>query len=454
VDAAVIRAAALQVIRTVAGRQPDIAGIGVTSFGETFVLLDSSDTPLCPAMLYTDPRGSEECAELVESLGLEYIEHTTGLYPHEMYGLPKMMWVKKHHPELFARARYIAQMGDFIVYTLTGEKVIDYSLATRTLAFDIRRLAWDGRILAAAGIDAGLFAEPHPSGSRAGRIRSEIAAETGLHPGTEIIMMSQDQVAAAVGSGVFDSSKAVDGAGTVECITPVFDSIPANDELYKGRYAIVPYIIPGKYVCYAFSYTGGALMQWCIDTLAKAEKAEAEKQGLSVYALLEKRSLDAPTGLLVLPHFAGAATPYMDTAAKGAIVGLTLGSTVEDVFQGCMEGVVYEMMLNTERLNAAGIHFSMLHATGGGASSKLWMQMKADALNVPLKALETPDAGTAGSAMLSGIALGVYSGLEEAARQMVREKEIYYPREAQHEMYLKVYERYRQLYGALYSIIH
>ena len=240
----------------------------------------------------------------------------------------------------------------------------------------------------------------------------------------------------------------MDGAGTVECLTPIYDQIPELEVMYDGNYAVVPYVIPGKYVCYAFSYTGGALIQWCVDTLAKKEKELAREQGISVNSLLEGDS-DEPTGLLVLPHFAGAATPYMDTGSKGVIVGLTTDTTVSEIYRACMEGVVYEMMLNMECLEDSGLHFEMLHATGGGAHSKVWMQMKADMLNVPITALNTVDAGTVGSAMLTGIAVGCFRNLEDAAAHMVEKKEVYRPRQQMHEKYEEIYKRYRKLYKAV-----
>ena len=200
--------------------------------------------------------------------------------------------------------------------------------------------------------------------------------------------------------------RAVDGAGTVECITPIYDGLPELEVMYQGNYAVVPYVIPGKYVCYAFSYTGGALIQWCVDTLAKKEKELAQEQGISVNEMLEG-TVKEPTGLLVLPHFAGAATPYMDTGSKGVIVGLTTDTSVSEIYRACMEGVVYEMLLNMEYLKDSGVHFQMLHATGGGAKSEVWMQMKADILKLPITALNTVDAGTVGSAMLTGIAAGL-----------------------------------------------
>ena len=157
--------------------------------------------------------------------------------------------------------------------------------------------------------------------------------------------------------------------------------------------------------------------------------------------------------MLVLPHFAGAATPYMDTGSKGAILGLTTASTVSDIYCACMEGVVYEMVLNMEWLKASGIHFKMLHATGGGAKSEAFMQMKADMLNIPITALATADAGTVGSAMLTGIAVGCYNGLEDAAGHMVEKKKIYEPDPQMHKKYKKIYQRYRQLYDAVRPLV-
>ena len=170
-----------------------------------------------------------------------------------------------------------------------------------------------------------------------------------------------------------------------------------------------------------------------------------------VYA--EARGEETPSGLLVLPHFAGAATPYMDTGSKGAIVGLTTAHTVSDIYRACMEGVVYEVLLNMEHLQSSGIQFHMMHATGGGAKSEVWMQMKADMLNIPIAALETVDAGTVGSAMLTGIAIGCFENLDDAATHMVKQKKVYEPNLKMHEKYVKVYQRYKKLYEAVRPLV-
>lgn len=440
IDVSTMMDSVYAVIEEMAAQYPDIAGIGVTSFGETFVMTDDSGEPLHDAMLYTDPRGAEECGLLIEKLGAEHIARITGLAPHEMYSISKMMWIKRHRPEVYAAAKRIHLIEDFVVWHLSNKTQIDYSLATRTMAFDINTLTWSQEIFDAAGIDMSLMGEPVPTGCLAGTVTHSAAQRTGLNPNCVIVSVAHDQVAAAVGAGAFDGSVAVDGAGTVECLTPVYDSIPKIDVMAKGFFSVVPYTIPGKYVAYAFSYTGGALIEWALKTLGKGETNDS----------LEKAyDAEEPTGLLILPHFAGAATPYMDIGSKGAILGLTVSTTAGELYRACMEGVAYEMRINYEALSGSGIHFSRINATGGGARSKRWMQMKADVMNLPVTALKTVDAGTVGSAMLTGIVIGVFQNLDDAASCMVHEAETYYPRQEMHEKYMKIFERYKAVYQAV-----
>ncbi len=444
IDISTMMESVYAVIEEMAEQHPDIAGIGVTSFGETFVMTNGAGEPLHNAMLYTDPRGADECAELVKKLGADHIAEVTGLAPHEMYSISKMMWIKKHQPEVYAAAKRIHLIEDFVVWHLTRKAQIDYSLATRTMAFDIRTLNWSAEVFETAGIDVKLMSEPVPTGTSAGTITLAAAQRTGLNKDCVIVSVSHDQVAAAVGAGAFDGSVAVDGAGTVECLTPIYDSIPEIPVMAKGYFSVVPYVVPGKYVAYAFSYTGGALIQWAMETFGKNETNESMEKAYGK---------DEPSGLLVLPHFAGAATPYMDTGSKGAVLGLTTATTAAELYRACMEGVVYEMRLNYDALRGSGVHFEKLNATGGGARSKLWMQMKADVLNLPITALKTVDAGTVGSAMLTGIAVGLFANLADAAAHMVQKRETYYPRAGMHEKYMKIYERYKKLYDSVRPLV-
>ena len=454
VDAGLIWKGAQEVLAEASTNWPNICAIGITSFGESFVLLDEDDNPLAPVMLYTDPRGGDECRQLCHTVGKETLAEITGVNPHPMYSISKVMWMKKHRTDIFAKTARICLIADYIIYMLTGRAQIDYSLAARTMAFDIKELCWSRTVLKAADIDSALFSNALPAGSAALTVKYETAERLGLSADVKFVCAGHDQVAAAVGSGVFDEGTAVDGAGTVECITPVFDDIPESKAMAEGSYAVVPHAERGKYVCYAFSFTGGALLKWFTDTLAGYAAIEAERKNISVYSQLGDDSIaDCPTGIMILPHFAGAATPYMDYGSKGAIIGLTLSTGLKDIFRAIMEGVCYEMRLNTEFLRKAGINIGSLKATGGGATNRIWMQMKADVLGIPVTALSSSEAGGMGAAMMAGAAVGIFKDLRTAAQKMVTEKETYHPRQDVHDKYSEVYARYKKVYGAVRPLV-
>ena len=143
----------------------------------------------------------------------------------------------------------------------------------------------------------------------------------------------------------------------------------------------------------------------------------------------------------------------MDSGSKGAIVGLTLGTKARDIYFACMEAVAYEMRLNMEHLAASGVRFDRLVATGGGAKSKLWMQIKADVLDIPFDALEVEDAGTVGCAMMAGVASGAYRNLDEAKVAMVKKVGTYEPDTKRHELYAEVFARYERLYPAIRPLV-
>ncbi len=441
IDADVIFAAVCEVIKDVYSKC-GISAIGVTTFGETFVAIDKDDNVLLPSMLYTDPRGEDECVELCNALGEEKIAEISGVKPHQMYSLPKIMWIKKNRPEVYKKIKRILLIQDYIIYKLTGNAVIDYSLAARTMALDIQKKCWSDEIIEAAGIDKNLLSEVVPSFNVAGKVTDNIARKLGINPDITIVNGSHDQVAAAVGAGVFSPGQAVDGTGTVECVTPIFDRIPENFDLYNEGYSVVPYVFDNTYVCYALSFTGGAVIKWFKDNFTVNK----------TYGELDADVPDNATGILVMPHFAGAANPYMDNGSRASFIGLTLEHKSGDVYKALMEGVTYEMMVNIEHLEGFGIRPEKLYATGGGAASAIWLQLKADILNRPIIAIEAKEAGTCGTCMMVGVAVGVYKDLYEAKKYFVKEKGVYYPEANKVETYRKYFQAYKKIYGAVRHI--
>lgn len=442
IDAESIFASVCEVIKDVS-EKCKIDAIGVTTFGETFVMLDKEDNALLPSMLYTDPRGTKECEELCGVLGEKKLCYIAGVKPHSMYSLPKIMWIKNNKPEIFAKAKRVLLMEDYIVYMLTGKAYIDYSLAARTMAFDIRNKCWSDEILKAAGIDKILLSEPVAAFNVAGDIKEEIAGKLGLESTVKIVNGAHDQVAAAIGAGVFNPGEAVDGTGTVECVVPVFDKIPEDERLYNEGYSVVPYVFDGTYVCYALSFTGGATLKWFRDNFAK---------GIS-YAELDACVKEEPTGIMILPHFSGAANPYMDNGSKAAIIGLTLEHKATDIYQALMEGVTYEIMMNIDHLKSFGIELKKLVATGGGANSDVWLGIKADILNRPISTLCAREAGTCGTCMMVGVAVGIFDDLYCAKEVFVKENKTVEPNEERVQKYVKYSTAYKNIYDAVRPIV-
>jgi xylulokinase len=431
---------------------PTIAGLSVSSLGEAAVLLDSEGEILGNSLLYIDSRGGEQLKKLVDNLGEERIIHKTGLKPHSMYTLPKLMWYKEEKPELYERIKTVLPFGSYILYRLGCQPIIDYSLASRTMAFDVRKLKWDDEIIQAAGISRNIFPEIAPTGAMVGTVGSEIAVDLGLPSDLKLVLGAHDQVCAAIGAGINEENTAVYGMGTVSCICPVFGNDANVSEISRNNFPHVPYL-NGKYTTYAFNFTGGSLLKWFRDEFASLEKQESESTGRSIYDILNEKTSDQPTDILVLPHFAGTGTPYMNPLSNGAVLGLNFNTKKADFYRALMEGISYEMKYNLECLEEAGIWIDDIRACGGGAKSSLWLQITADILNKKITALDINEAGILGTIILTSVALGSYSSYQEASQNLIKIDKVYYPQEKNAKKYMENYRKYKKMYHAIQDVM-
>ena len=195
----------------------------------------------------------------------------------------------------------------------------------------------------------------------------------------------------------------------------------------------------GKYACYALSYAGGAALKWFRDNFLDAP-----------YKELDRLVDDKPTDLLLMPHFAGAATPYMDTKSRAAVLGLTFEHNKMDIYKALMEGTSYEIMLNLQKLSGFGIELEDVTATGGGANSDVWLQIKADIFGIPVKALDSSEVGASGTAYLAGKAAGIYGD----KNILVNEKSVFYPTAEKHAFYKNQMKKYAAVYNAVKVVEH
>ena len=284
-----------------------------------------------------------------------------------------------------------------------------------------------------------------PAGSVVGLLKNKLRALFGLEQDVTLVLGSHDQICSALGAGAVRAGDAVDGLGTVECITPVFDGICADVRMGQEGYPLVPYAVPGLYCTYMFNYSSGLLVNWFKNALLHGYKGEEE----SFFTYIEKGMREGPTGILTLPYFAGAATPYQNINAKGAILNLTAAATDADVYKSLLEGTAMEMRLNAEAVKKFGIRIRSAVATGGGANSAKWLQIKADIQNIPFRTLRSAEGGLCGCAMLQAVAMRRAKDLPEAAARFAQYTETFAPRRAQHAAYAEQYKKYKKIYRSV-----
>lgn len=453
IDPNAVWAGVKAVLSAAAGESTErIEAIAIASFGESFVMLDESDHVLSNSMLFSDVRGAEEISDILAKISEEKLFDITGMPINSMYTLNKLLWHKKHEPRLLSSAKKMFFFEDYIYYKLSGERKVDYSLASRTLFFDYKNKKWSDEILGLFDLKANAFSEPVATGQVVGKVSAKIAAELNLSPGTLLVAGAHDQVCAALGAGVLKSGDSVDGMGTSECITAMLGRVDQAEYMRKNNFCIEPYAIAGEYVTLAFNSTGGSVLRWYRDTFEKQRFEQAAQSGESIYSIMEKDCPSEPTGLFVLPHFSGTGTPYMDPYSSGAILGLKLSTTKGDIYKACLEGICFEMKLNVEILKGMGTTIENLTCVGGGTRSDLLLQIKADIMGIEVRRLEVEESGTMALAILCATACGAYESLSQAAKALVKVKRTFEPNRNTHAIYTQKYDKYKNIYKNIKNI--
>lgn len=437
-------------ILALASEKYQIDAIAVTSFGESFAMLDENDNIIAPTMLYTDNRGENEIADLVKKLGEEKIAKKTGIKAHAMYSLSKILWIKNHMPEAYKNAKRILLCQDFIIYKLTGVAQIDYSLAERTQIFNIKEKKYDDEIAHIADVDVSLLSKPVMMGTLAGIIKENIANKYNINAKMKVFNGCHDQIANMFGAGVFASDIAMDGSGTIECLCAVLDDIPEYDFYEKG-FCCVPYI-DNKYATYAFSYGGCCCINEFKSKYAKNEVKFCKENDIDFYSYMESHFDDNLTDLMMLPYFTGAGTPYMDFNVKGAIINLTFENDIFDMYQSLLESIGYELKVNYDSLKPYGVKINEIKACGGGANSKKWVQMKSDILNAKFKVLDCKEIGCAGTALIALKSMNIINDINEGYNLLNIEKDEVNPNTIMHEKYLNKYNKYKKIYKLIKQI--
>ena len=377
-----------------------VAAITVSSFGESFVPVDRSGQPLSDIILYFANTESGEFSRLVESVGAEKFMRITCVLPDASYSLAKMLYTLRTAPRPVWKFLFVAS---YICFCLSGETVADYSLACRSILFDVRKLCWSDELTSACGIDP-------------------------------------ETLPAVLSTGAFA------GTLTQEAASALFASIPETLDFERENYACVPYLDGRGYVTYAYNISGGAVVRWYRDSLAFYLKQAAKERGCSVYDLLNETCPPEPTGLIILPFLQGmGGTPDVLTGARGTIYGLTMHTSPADLYRAILEGLTFEMRYNLEKLAKYDIRPTTLFAAGGGAKSPVWRQIKADILGAEIRPTLADEAGALGSAILGLAAATGEKDRTALAARFVRYGQTAMPDAQRHAYYEKQFALYKEL---------
>ena len=405
------------------GEKYPIDAIAVDTQGETMILTDEKGEPTMPAIVWLDNRATKEADEIRAHFGQKTIYEVTG-QAETTGGWPacKLVWVQRNLPEVWKKTRKVFLLEDWVLWALSGEFVTEPTLQSSSIYLDIRTRAWWKEMLDFIGVPEEYLPKVVPSGTKIGSYGKAMVVTGAL-----------DQIAGAIGVGVVDESAVSEMTGTIMAICATTDTIPPFDPK-----SVIPchlHAVEGKYVRLLWSSTAGMALKWYRNTFAKdLSFRELDEEAAKVPAGSE--------GLTMLPYLTGSTMPVYNPDARGAFWGVTLAHTRGHFARAILEAVAFTLKDNLDCIHAKA---DQIRITGGGATSPLWAQIKADVTGIRLATLEEKESACLGTALLAGVGAGLFENVSDAAKKIVRTKKVYDPEGVDYSLPYKQYKKLDQL---------
>jgi len=435
----------------------EIAGISLSGQMHGSVLLESEPAadgsppePLRKAILWNDQRTSAECEAIERAVGgRRRLVEITGNAALPGFTLPKLLWVRGHEPDVFARARRVLLPKDFVRLCLTGREATDVGDGAGTLAMDVDARTWSDDVSGAVGLERSLLPDLVESGEIAGEVTGWAAGETGLAAGTPVVAGSGDNMMGAIGAGVVEEGVALATLGTSGVIyahaaRPHRDLL--SDEVCGRTHTMCAADgrvgAPGGWCVTGCMLSAAGSLAWARETLFPQESYDA---------LLAEAAAAPPgcEGLLFLPYLTGERCPHPDPCARGGWIGLTSRHGRGHLVRAVVEGVTFGMGEILDLVRSIGVRVESVRLGGGGARSAFWRQLQADVYGVPVALTSAVEGPAFGAALAAGVGAGVWPSVAEACRETVRETEVLEPDPASQGRYAAPREHYASLYHAL-----
>ncbi len=430
-----------------------VAGVAVASVGESCVLVGEDGTAVAPVLAWFDRRTRQVCDRLARAIGAEPIFQASGLTIDPTLGLCKLVWMQETWPEAFAKTRTILNIADWIAFRLSGEAATDFSLASRTMALDLKGGGWSEGMADLAGIRTALFAPLKPSGSNLGPLRKDVASALGLHGQIAVAVGAHDHLSGSIAAGVTSPGILLDSMGTAELLllatpAPVLDREIVRRGYVQGRMAVDRQWF---YIGAGLNSSGGAI-DWFRSTWK--DSVETAHEQLISSARMVAIGCD---GVCFAPHLAFAPPPHPDAKARGAFVGLTTQTDRKVLYRALLEGLAMESRSMADGIATlpAVSDVREIRAIGGNSKNALLLEIKASVFNRAIKVIDEAEASALGAALFAGIAAGSYRGLDDALANLNRPLHTVEPNAEWTRQYEDLYSSIHQrMYDALRGINH
>ncbi len=430
------------------GRASEIEGVSFSAHTMGCLPVDRAGRPLRRAMIWADQRAAAEAEWLGGQIEADELYRITGHRMEAFYSLPKMLWIRRAESAVYRDTCKFLNAKDFIVHRLSGALLTDEATASVTNAFDITRRQWSDPVVRAAGLDADKLPAVCPCTRIAGEVMEEASRESGLEPGTPVVLGGGDGACGTLGAGAYSPGAIYAYLGSSAWIVACGDR-PGYDP--QRRTAVLCHAVPGLYFESGTMQAAGASVDWALRSLYGQA---GSGQGLS-RELYEQASRDAAGaaagagGLLFLPYLMGERCPWWDTRVRGAFVGLSMSHGRPEMMRAVLEGVMYHLRLILEVFQSRGLAVEALPVIGGGARNRLWLAIMADVLGVPVQPLGLAQEATSiGAAVVGGVGVGIYGDFS-AIDRMVTVLDPIAPDAEAHRRYTALYRAFTRLYQAL-----
>ncbi len=427
-----------------------LKGIGLTGQMHGLVALDKDYNVIRPAILWNDQRTESQCNEIYERVGgeTELLKYTNNrMLPGYTGG--KVLWLRENEPENYEKIKKVVNPKDYIRYKLTGVIATEVSDASGTGFFDVRNRRWSRELLDILDIPPDFFPESYESTEVSGGVLDSIADMLGLPRGLKVVGGGGDAVIQGVGTGVVSGDICMTVLGTSGIVSTTLENYKDNPD---GLLQVFCNVVPGTWHAMGVTLSAAGSLKWAKEVFAHSEGEVEKLTGESVYSIIDREAAGAPIGaggVFFLPYLSGERCPYTDPTARGAFVGLTLGTSKRELFRSVMEGVIFSLRDVNEIFGRLGMTFDHVATSGGGAQSNVWRQIHADVFKMRVETVSGSREGAAyGAAVVAGVGTGLWSNFKEAASLLTVES-VNKPNRENFEAYDRLYSIYHGLYSQL-----